>query len=428
MEKRVENEGFQRMDTPSVLVLLVHESRHGYFCASMDSEKAGVARRPRFLTVFSLAENVHLAKDVGMIPQYMSTVGGYSSILLCQDDGQDLPYSRELTPQVELVRVALSPGYVFGERPDPAILAKIKSLAPSIDVLQLFHLTKETMLLALAYKLRKPFGKVYIKLDASTEELEPWNVFGSRISMRQRLLTLATHAFMLFVPSLVTAETMPTCKSARRFFPQLGKRLRLVPNGVDDLWLSRNGLDAVRPSDKRNVILVVGRIGSFQKNHEMILDALGDFSILGEWSLVFVGPIEDSFRDRLDKIASTFPESASRLIFTGPISDRAILYDWYAKAKIFCLTSRYESFCLALVDALHFGCHIVSTPVISLADLTNDHSFGQQIANADELRQALLAVISGKTDPLSDFSAVREHSKTFRWSAIAASLAAFLKT
>lgn len=393
----------------------------------MDLEGPVVGKRPWFVSVFPPAENVHLAKDVGMIPQYMAAVAGCRSTLVCQDDGSPMPYASELTPDLELVRIPLRPEYRFAMSPDPGILDWIKKHAAQIDVLHLFHATRETVRMALAYKLRNPAGSVYLKLDANADYLRTLRVFGRGVSWKARGHNVLLHLFMALVPDLVSAETESVYEMSRRLHPQLGKRLALLPNGVDDRWLSRNCLSGFTASRKEDLAIVVGRIGSPEKNHDMLLEALDGLPNIGTWRIAFIGPVEESFRSRFESFISAHPQLQDRVHLVGPVHDRTILYDWYARAKAFCLTSHYESFCLALIDALPFGCHVVSTPISSLPDVTSNHAFGRIVHDSRELRDELRSLIEGKVNPLASFEAVREHAMKFRWSSIAGEIASRLK-
>lgn len=72
----------------------------------------------------------------------------------------------------------------------------------------------------------------------------------------------------------------------------------ILPNGID---LNRVRESAGRPvfEQKENLILTIGRIGTEQKNNELLLKALADIK-LKDWSVQFVGPIEESFKSKID--------------------------------------------------------------------------------------------------------------------------------
>lgn len=51
------------------------------------------------------------------------------------------------------------------------------------------------------------------------------------------------------------------------------------------------------------------------------------------------------------------------VILLGNIEDKNLLYDDYDRAKVFLLTSRWESFGIVLVEALRFGNYIIATEI-----------------------------------------------------------------
>jgi hypothetical protein len=93
----------------------------------------------------------------------------------------------------------------------------------------------------------------------------------------------------------------------------------------------------VRVEDKEKVVLVVGRIGAESKNHGMLLDALDGFD-LGDWSVVFVGGIDDSFRPAMDRFFAANPAAADRVCQGTLLSRQQYLTDigpWeYADARL----------------------------------------------------------------------------------------------
>jgi glycosyltransferase involved in cell wall biosynthesis len=182
--------------------------------------------------------------------------------------------------------------------------------------------------------------------------------------------------------------------------------------------LKELGFGHPRKADKENIIITVGRIGTEQKNNQMQLEALSGLD-LKDWKFVFIGPIENDFLPHTKNLPSN-------IIFTGNITDRAEIYNWYKRAKVFCLTSGWESWCLAMVDSLYFGCEIVSTNVGCFEDITNKE-FGYEIKNADDLRNVLLKIVNKEIDPLENFEKIIERSKEFDWHFICGKLDKMLR-
>ena len=127
------------------------------------------------------------------------------------------------------------------------------------------------------------------------------------------------------------------------------------------------GITRRHVSEKEKILLTVGRIGTHQKNTELLLDVLAVLS-LGDWKMYIVGPIEDDFQPKIDAFYQAHPEKRESVVFTGMISQREkfLLYD---RARVFVLTSRHEGFAFALVEAAYMKNYIVSTDVGGAEDV-----------------------------------------------------------
>ena len=104
-----------------------------------------------------------------------------------------------------------------------------------------------------------------------------------------------------------------------------------------------------------------------------------------------IGPIEEDFKPFIIDYFKQNPNLKEQVTFTGPINDRKKLENYYATAKIFALTSRYEGFPLVLAEAAKHGCFIVSTDLPAAKDLINDNQYGKlfPIDNEEDLTHVL---------------------------------------
>jgi len=386
-----------------------------------------VQHRRNWTCIYPDARNVHLVKDIGMIANVMARSCGYESHFVCLDRERDFSYARDETRWLALQRLPDEPGYRQFRWPPRAVIRHVWKNARRIQVLLLFNHTRETMILGLLYKLLNPRGFLYLKLDANETWLE------GEVRRKESSWFVFMHDFLLpqlwatFVPDLLTAESEVSMRNYLRLHPWCRKRLKLLPNGVDDTWLSANGFGEIDREGKEDLMIYVGRIGTEQKNTEMLLDAL-EFCDLGSWKVVLVGPVEESFRERVEAFFRRKPELRNKVEMAGDIRDRRDLYAWYRRAKVFCTTSRWEGFSLALIDALHFGCHIVSTPVSSIEDILDHGSIGKVVRTGTDLAGELGAIFSGVRDPLEKFDEIRAHAENFRWSALCQRLAEWVET
>lgn len=67
------------------------------------------------------------------------------------------------------------------------------------------------------------------------------------------------------------------------------------------------------------------------------------------------------------------------MILVGNISNRELLYDYYNRAKVFILTSRWEGFAIVYPEALRFGNYIITTDVGGARDIAENTKLGSII-------------------------------------------------
>lgn len=116
-------------------------------------------------------------------------------------------------------------------------------------------------------------------------------------------------------------------------------KIEYVPNGLDyNMYPIKSEF-----KDKENTLLFVGRIGDEDKQNEVLLEAFAKVSDkIPSWKLKMVGGIEEEFTEYLDKYFDENPDMKKKIVFTGEIVDKQKLYNEYAKAKVFTLTSKKE--------------------------------------------------------------------------------------
>ena len=133
------------------------------------------------------------------------------------------------------------------------------------------------------------------------------------------------------------------------------------------------------------------------KNNEMLLKAI-ELIDLKDWKVYFVGPIEPCFMKSLEKFSDNNPNLTSKVFFIGNVSDKSSLYEWYARSKVFCLTSNSEGFPLVFPEALYYGNYIKSTNIGADKEITNDGMLGKSVNINDYEGLAVLLqdIISGE--------------------------------
>jgi glycosyltransferase involved in cell wall biosynthesis len=141
--------------------------------------------------------------------------------------------------------------------------------------------------------------------------------------------------------------------------------------------------EAVTAAQKENIIMTAGRISSEQKNNMPLIRA---FALLADdfpdWKLILAGSYEEAGRKKLMNEAFRglrySPEIFSRIIFTGNLN-KTELYKYYAKSKIFVMTSPKEGGTPNVFsEALANGCFMIMPDRLDAAFEMTD-AFGRNI-------------------------------------------------
>lgn len=375
----------------------------------------------RFVTLFPAATNVHLLKDVGMIPFCMYRDYGYHATLVCLRNEAAYP---ALEREVKGLKIHFLPdekSYAFGRISRQAV-AYLRKQAKKIDVLNLYHNTQETLFYGFIYKLFNPRGVLYIKLDINIERLD------AQKTQRIHAWRLKGYGwFFRHIADVVSCELPAAFDYLERVIPALKGKLLLLPNGIDDKAIEKQGIQVLPAREKENLLIAVGRIGAPEKNHELLLRAAAQAE-LNDWKIALVGPVNEAFGKWSESFLASRPALKKQVLFTGPIAGRNELYGWYNRAKVCCLTSRYESFGLVLVEALYFGNYLLTTPVAPAAFLTDSERVGRIVCTEEELAEMLGRITGGMFDTEPFYGAARNYSEHFRWSAIVPKLDRALRT
>lgn len=377
-----------------------------------------------FTTLFTDTENFHLVKDVGQLAYFMYKTEGYDATLVSYRNNNEYPF---LDSEVKGLNMTFIPNegrflyFEFG------ILSYLWSNSTSIDILNLFHFKKDHLLYLLIYKIRNPLGKAYIKLDMDILFFKDYNQFlYSKYSLKNFLLKRLT-SWIFRLTDVFSVETDEARDYLLKVYPELKQKLITIPNGVDNVILD-NEIPAKAWVEKEDIIITVGRIGTFQKNTELLLEALTNVK-LGHWKVYIIGPVEHSFQMHIDEFFSLNPNLREKVNFTGNIMDRKELFEWYNRAKVFCLTSRFEGFPIAFPEALYFGNYIISTPVSSSGQITHDGQFGKVVkAEAREFAEAIQQTIKPGFLNADQFERTRLFARAnFTWPGIIKKLGNQLK-
>jgi len=281
--------------------------------------------------------------------------------------------------------------------------------AKDIDLLCLFWLNQRNLIFAKIYKLINPKGKCYIKGDIGIIDLE-YNNKSIKSKIKQHFLK------SIDVLSVETEYNFNLIKKGI-FGEHLSKATVLMSNGFDIELFEKFNITKKRFTEKKNLLITVGRIGHSEKNNEMMLAAL-DGMEMGTWKFIMVGNIEKDFVKIYDDFIIRNPDKKEKVFLSGAINDKNKLWEIYNDAKVFLLTSPKECMAQVFSEALAFGNYIVSTNVAGTDEISKNRKLGKIIEVADTigLRIVLKDIFDSKIDLENNYNEAIELSDSkFNW-------------
>ena len=220
---------------------------------------------------------------------------------------------------------------------------------------------------------------VYLKLDADHLEIG---------KMQHKNLKAWVKKITINSADIVSAESSVMQEALQKYCKE---KILYIPNGYLDFEKTEKEI-----RKKENIILTVGRLGTYQKATEVLVDAFLQADIATDWKLVLVGSMTEEFRTWMKSREQEYPDAQKRILLLGNIENKELLQEWYCRAKVFSLPSRYESFGIVLIEAMLQGCYIVTSDVVLAAkDLIQDERMGCMVkANSREELADTLTKIS----------------------------------
>lgn len=338
----------------------------------------------RYTMLYLKTKNVNLIKDMGMIPYKLYKKFGFDSHVATYDYGNFTYINKEVAGlKLDYVKK------ITGNFSIDGMLYLFKN-SRKIDILHIFHVTISSVIYANIYKLLNPRGKIYLKLDCSYKLPEKIN---SISNIKKNFMLNFLNKI-----DLISVEEERLYEELKVLFKKNGDKLMVLPNGVDYDFLNDNDI-YYDYKKKGNIILNVARVGTEEKNTELLLEGFSKISEhkLKDWKLVIAGPIEREFNSYIQEYFNKYPNLKDKVIFKGDITDRKEIFKLYEKAKIFCLTSKFESFGIAFIEAASLGDIIVSTDVGIASEIVQEKN-GAIIKNhePEELSRALEKIIDNE--------------------------------
>lgn len=386
--------------------------------------------KKRFLHISEEFEYTWIGKDNGMIPIYMQMTNKYSSSILTCNLKKDLPDSIRGITFIKVKRFFnFLPNFAYSIKLVRRVnLFKylIKN-AKKIDILMLFHISRCSYWYSYLYKKINPKGKIYVKADFNL------NVYTKEVSIinssfknlreffrkKRETKEYRKRKALVKIVDLISYETIEAYEQMKDEYAGIdtkGKTIYL-PNGYDDKFIEKITKKSLK--EKENIILTVGRLGTKEKNTELLLESLKEIE-LKNWQVILIGSIEKSFIPFKDRFFKENPKLKDKIIFTGQINDKELLYNYYNRAKVFVLPSRWESFGIVMLEAMAFGNFIITSDTCAAKDITNNGKTGKIISidSKEELKLALKSVINENINLEKKYKETLKYVTKFKYSVL----------
>jgi len=259
-----------------------------------------------------------------------------------------------------------------------------------IDMLMHFHFTLTTAIIVILYKFINPKGRMYIKGDGLGFLKNLFDHLPDE-KLRDKCLKKIYKLCMQQV-DYISIET----EGNYQFIVSHKSELKLkntpvlMPNGFDDEVKKSLNIKVNSFQEKENIILTVGRIGAYQKHTELLLSALEKLE-LKSWKVLIVGNIASDFEATKNQFFQTHVHLQDKVIFTGEICDKQQLWEYYNRAKVFILTSRWEETPNVFYEAQTFSNYLLTTNVNGAEEATESGKLGIVFSVKEQVLPELIA-------------------------------------
>ena len=352
----------------------------------------------KFTVLHPAGTNADITKDEGQIPYtltHMKYVEG--TIVSCHIDH-------------DCANISNVPGLIVKHYPliiNHAITGVIYLLANSrkIDWLNVYFAGRQAYIWMRIYKFLNRKGHIYLKLDMDFRGCDLYDSNNNERKIFYKNTEIA---------DVISVESLAVKKRIQKYSK---KDLLLIEDGIAKPEFE----SPIVPPVRENLFVTVGRLGTYQKATDLLLEAFQKSSKYHDWNLKLIGNIESNFIVKIQEFYNKYPEMKQRVTFTGPINDRKTLYTEYYKAKVFILPSRWESYGISAAEALSCGCRLILSDSIPPATEMTDYGKYGEIVKSENIDYFAKAMIDAtkKQYPQSGIEDMINYANTqFSWERI----------
>lgn len=291
-------------------------------------------------------KNIHFFKDVVIVPEILSKEYDMGFSILTRPNEES--YIKKGS-----INVVISRGF-FG---DISYFLREKP-----DLIVMFHLHILTYFYVCIFKLLLGKTKIFIKMD------------GEYICKIHSPFLRSVAWFFFSLVDVVTIESKKWIDFLKNTYTKNKAKFFYLPNGY---YKEDYPSYVYSKEEKEKLILTVGRLWTYQKNTELLLDILSEvLSNNTDYQACLIGSVESDFRPYIEKYFSEKPHLKEKIHFIWLIEDRQKLFEYYRRSSFFLLSSRFDITPNVYAEAWYFWNIIVTTEVGWSWDITDNGKSG----------------------------------------------------
>jgi glycosyltransferase involved in cell wall biosynthesis len=360
----------------------------------------------RIILLYPRFRSIHLKKDPGQIPYYLSKLGHDVTILRIKLE--ELSTSTQIfnfPKNMKFIDIPCA-GFIY-KLINSRIFILVSNLL--LSPLYLFYLIKLKPKVLIGYLRESPvvalfFYKLFFDRNSLViikSDADPRHWFTRR--PRKIKYIIMYFLLLLIYPSvnLFIVESPQAREDFAKKFPFLKEKLLIMFNGVAEEYYRKLRDIYVRSDtvseEKENVILFVGSV-EYRKGIDILLKA---FYIVKDefpsWVIKIIGPITSTEYKYFLKKLIKFLNLNDKVIFLGYLNDKDLIKE-FLNSSIFVLPSRDECFSIAMVEAAFFGKPIISSDAGAAEYILDNGKAGLLCRkdNVQSLAKALKTMMSSK--------------------------------
>ncbi len=186
--------------------------------------------------------------------------------------------------------------------------------------------------------------------------------------------------------SIVTVSEN-TKKDLLSLFPGYSKKIHVIPNGVNEIFMRKNSVDL--PANIKPYVLYVGSIRDLDKHFSFLIQAYKE----GRFNENLVIVNNEYSKSQLSSKFNLDLTQSNKLFLYSDISDY-LLSTLYQNAKLFVFPSLHEGFGLPLIEAMASRCPVLCARNSSMAEIAERECIFFVTANYADFYQKLQSCLS----------------------------------